>query len=55
MKHRRAQRKTIKRGSFKTSVLKGQPLKMGVSQGFRLRNARASAKLTEFCKRLKIK
>jgi release factor glutamine methyltransferase len=38
--------------SFKTSVLKEQPLKRGVSQGFSLRNPRASAKLTEFCKRL---
>jgi hypothetical protein len=32
--------------------LKEQPLKRGVLQGFRLQNARASAKLTEFCKRL---
>jgi hypothetical protein len=45
------------RGSFKTSVLKEQPLKKAVLSNQRFaaidrKTARASAKLTEFCKKL---
>ena len=43
------------RGSFKTSVLKEQPVKTAVLQAIGRKTARASAKLTEFCKRLLIK
>jgi hypothetical protein len=51
-------KKITKGGSFKTSVLKEQPLKNACFAACepevrRRETARASAKLTEFCKRLK--
>jgi hypothetical protein len=43
------------RGSFKTEVLKEQPLKKAVLQAVGRKIARASAKPTGFCKKLYIK
>jgi len=45
-------KKFIYRGTCKTSVLQVQPLKNACFAARRARNCIASAKLTEFCKRL---